>query len=266
MKSLKYRQNFFGNCHCTFNVIVALFLRETYTLYGSSKFAYFWTIFRDVFAVGGIILIRLLLGIRFEKGMHIVFFVLCGFLVYHIITDTITKCMTAIQGNSSILSFPHVIPLDIMISRTLLVFLTNIQAALVVVFLAFTYGIKVNISNYLLFIYCISTSVVFGFSVGVFLSSISVFYPVIEKIWPMVRRLLFWCSGVFYTVERFPPSYAKPMHHNPILQLIEGLRKSVSHGIELSPTLNFYYINVLILFFLTLGLLFQTLSRQRLNS
>lgn len=266
MKSLKFKQNFFGNCHCAFTVIVALFLRETYTLYGSSKFAYFWTLFRDVFGVGGIILIRLLLGIRFEKGMHIVFFVLCGFFIYHIITDTITKCMTAIQGNTSILSFPHVTPIDIMISRTLLVFLTNFQASLVVVILAFIYGIKVNISNFLLFIYCISISVLFGFSAGLFLSSISVFYPVIEKIWPMIRRLLFWCSGVFYTVERFPPSYAKPMHHNPILQLIEGLRKSISHGIELFPILNFYYINMLILFLLTIGLLFQKLSRERLNS
>lgn len=266
MKTLKFNQNFLGACHCAFTVIIALFLRETYTLYGSSKLAYLWTLLRDLFAVGAVIFIRLVLGVRFEKGLHIVLFVLCGFFIFHIVTETITKCMTAIQANTSILSFPHVIPLDVMISRTLLVFFTNVQASLVVLILSFFYGIRFNITDYSLFIYCIVIAVLFGFSAGILMSALAVFYPIIEKIWPIVKRILFWTSGVFFTVERFPPSIAKPMSHNPILQIIEALRKSISHGIELSPILNPYYINFIVLSCLSFGLLFQKISRERLNS
>ena len=55
-----------------FTVIKALFLRETYTMYGSSIFGYVWTLFREVFSVGIMVVVRLIMGIQFEKGLHII--------------------------------------------------------------------------------------------------------------------------------------------------------------------------------------------------
>ncbi len=248
-----------------FTVIKALFLRETYTLYGSGKFAYFWALQRDVFAVGFFIMIRLILGIQFEKGLHIVFFILCGFFIFHVATEGISKCMSAIQANAAILSFPHVIPLDIMISRNLFVFFTNIQSAIVVIILAVLYGLKFEITDVPLFIYCIITAVLFGFSAGIFMSAMAVFYPILDKIWPIVNRILFLSSGVFFTIDRFPTYITKYMKLNPILQLIEGLRKSLSHSVELSNVLSFSYVYSYILVFLSLGLFFQNLARERLD-
>ena len=248
-----------------FTVIKALFLRETYTLYGSDKLGYFWALQRDVFSVGCFIVIRLVLGIQFEKGLHIVFFILCGFFIYYVIDESITKCMSAIRANAAILSFPHVIPLDIMISRCLFVFFTNIQAAIVVVILAVLYGLKFEITDVPLFICCIITAVLFGFSAGLFMSAMTVFYPILDKVWSIVTRILFLSSGVFFTIDRFPSYITKYMKFNPILQLIEGLRKSLSHSVELSNVLSFSYVYSYILVFLSLGLFFQNLARERLD-
>ena len=55
------------------------------------------------------------------------------------------------------------------------------------------------------------------------------------------------------------------MKFNPILQLIEGLRKSLSHNVDLSNVLSFSYVYTYILVFLTLGLFFQNLARERLD-
>lgn len=248
-----------------FTVVMALFLRETYTMYGTSKFGYFWALLRDVFGVGVMIIFRLVSGLQFEKGLHVVYFVLCGFFVYYIVTECVSKSMTAIQANSAILSFPHVIPLDVMISRCLFSFFTNIQSSVVVVILAILYGIEFDIVNFGLFLYCVICSLLLGFSAGIFIAALAVFYPIVERIWPIISRIGFWVSGIFFTLDKFPAKYAEPLSYNPILQIIEGLRSSLSHGVELVPVLNHNYINSLILIFFTLGLLLQKLSRERLN-
>ncbi|WP_406547249.1 ABC transporter permease [Succinimonas sp.] len=248
-----------------FTVIKALFLRETYTLYGTDKLAYFWALLRDVFGVGIMIAIRLVSGLQFEKGLHIVYFCLCGFFIFYVVTESVSKCMSAIQANSAILSFPHVIPLDIMISRCLFVFFTNVQSAIAVIILAVLYGIEFEITDALLFIYCIITAVLLGFSAGLFMSAMAVFYPILDKIWPIIVRIGFFLSGVFFTLDSFPSYIAEPMKLNPILQLIEGLRKALSHSVDLSNILSFSYVYSYILVFLTLGLFFQNAARERLD-
>ena len=130
-----------------FTVIIALFLRETYTLYGSSRFGYVWALLRDVFAVGAFIIVKILIGIQYRYGLHIVFFILTGFFIFRVVAECISKCMTSIQANTAILSFPHVFPLDVMISRCLFVFYTNIQSSVMVIILAILYGLDFDIIN-----------------------------------------------------------------------------------------------------------------------
>lgn len=248
-----------------FTVVIALFLRETYTMYGMSKFGYVWALFRDVFSVGLMVVFRLLMGIQFEKGMHIVYFLLCGFFVYYVVTECISKCMSAIQANISILSFPHVNPFDVMISRCLFCLYTNLQAAVLVVILAVLYGIEFEIMHFGIFLYSVISTVLLGFSAGILMSALAMLYPVAEKMWMIIQMLGFWCSGVFFTIDRFPSKYAEILRYNPVLQIIEGLRESISHGVYLVSVLNVNYVNSLILIFLTLGLLLQKVAQGRLD-
>ena len=246
-------------------VIKALFLRETHTLYGSDKLGYIWALQRDVFSIGFIIVIRVFFGMRFEKGLHIVYFCLCGFFVYFVITECVDKCMSALRANSAILAFPHVIPLDIMISRCLFVFFTNIQAAMVVVIIAVSCGLPVEITDAGLFIFSTITALLFGFSLGVFMSAITIFYPIIEKIWSVMSRIAVVASGVVISIDRFPAEYIEPLKLNPLFHIIEGLRKSISHSIALVDEFSFSYIYFYILIFFTLGLFFQNLARERID-
>ncbi len=264
-RTLKFRQNLLGACHCMFTVIKALFLRETHTLYGSDKLGYIWALQRDVFSVGFIIVIRIVFGMRFEKGLHIVYFCLSGFFVYYIVTECVDKCISALRANSAILAFPHVIPLDIMISRSLFSFFTNIQAAIVVIIIAVSCGLPFEITDLALFLFSAITALLFGFSLGIFMSAITIFYPIIEKVWSIMSRILIIVSGVVISLDRFPSMYAEPLKLNPIFQIIEGLRKSISHSIDLVDEFSFSYIYFYILIFFTLGLFLQNAARERLN-
>src|SRR5574344_1438405 len=168
-QNLKFKQNLYGACECMFTVISALFLRETVTLYGQNKMGYVWVLLRDIFGIG-------------------------------IFLESVIKCMNSISANSALLSFPHVIPLDLMITRCIMVFFTNMQSALFVVIATFLCGISLTIGNVGLFIYFILATSLLGFAFGVLLSSLSVFYSFLGKLWTFASRILFFDSGVFFSV------------------------------------------------------------------
>ena len=47
---LKIQTKLFRGCYCKFTVIRVLFLRKNYTVYGTSRFGYVWTLFKDMFS------------------------------------------------------------------------------------------------------------------------------------------------------------------------------------------------------------------------
>ena len=42
------------------------------------------------------------------------------------------------------------------------------------------------------------------------MAALAVIYPIPEKIWMIVQRIGFWCSGVFFIIDRFPSKYVGP--------------------------------------------------------
>lgn len=263
--NLKFKQNFIGASKCMLTVIYALFLRETYTLYGHDKLGYIWVLLRSVFGIGIFVAIRMLSGIQFEQGMHIIHFLLIGFLFYYIFSESVSKCIDAISANSALLSFPHVIPLDIMISRCILVFFTNTQSALVIILLAYMFGITLTINNYSQLFFCIGAITLLGFAFGVLLASLNVFYPLVGKIWSFLNRTLFFASGVFFSIDRIPAAYQEMLRWNPLLQLIQGAREAMSNALYFEPTINCPYICLFVLSCLCFGLLIEQASHRRLE-
>ncbi|MBQ8708382.1 MAG: ABC transporter permease [Succinivibrionaceae bacterium] len=263
-KTLKFEQNLWGSFKCMITVIYALFLRETFTLYGESRFGYVWVLLRDMLSVSFIIVIRYYLRRMYGwEGMDIVFYYLLGFVLFYIFTESVSKCIAARKANKTILAFPHVTVIDVMISRCLLVFITNIQAGLALSLILYAVGFRLHIYDFSLFFYCLAATPLMAFTVGLFLSAVSDFYPVVEKIWNVFKMFLMLASGVIIPIERFPlPSGAMDMLAlNPLFQTIEGMRQSVSLRLYIFSHVDMLYLNVIILTTLILGLLIEQKSK-----
>ncbi len=57
------------------------------------------------------------------------------------------------------------------------------------------------------------------------LAVLNSFFPIVEKIVPMIMRLLFFISGVWWPITRFARTgLMETLHYNPILNYIELLR------------------------------------------
>ena len=102
-----------------------------------------------------------------------------------------------------------------------------------------------------------------GLGLGMVLASLAVLYPALEKIVPMVMRILFFTSGLFYSATTLPSYVLKYLWYNPMLQIIEWARVCLSRGYSTISYSPLYLVSVT-LFCLCFGLLMERYVRRRL--
>lgn len=245
-------------------VIVALILREVHTLYGSSRLGYLWAVIQTVAGIGIFWGIRTIAGSRAPHGMSILIFLLAGFGLWTMFSKTLSKCMSAVNGNKALLTFPQVTPLDLMLSRMIVVWGTQLFSGCVIAGAALFSGISIYVSNWTGLFAAVLLTPLLGFGCGILCASLAVFWPTLEKIIPMVLRILFFASGIFFSVSAFPKSIADILLLNPVMQLIEMLRQSLSRG-YVAPTYDYFYIVTFCVISLCLGGLLERYARKRIE-
>lgn len=243
-------------------VIMALILREVHTLYGTSRLGYLWAVIQTMFGIGIFWGIREIIGARAPHGMSSFIFLLAGFSVWNIFHDILSKCLTAISGNKALLTFPQVTPLDLMLSRAVVVWGTQVFSGAIAVGISSFYGFPPFVSDWGGLFFVVLLVPLFGVGCGMLCASLAIFWPTLEKLVPMVTRILFFVSGIFFSVSMFPKSIADILLLNPVMQLIELLRQSLSRGYT-APTYSYGYILSFCLVMLCLGGLLERYARKR---
>ncbi|MBQ7584766.1 MAG: ABC transporter, partial [Desulfovibrionaceae bacterium] len=123
-------------------VILALMLFEINTLYGGTKLGYLWALIKVAFGVLAMLILRICVHARASHGISIISFLVMGFMIWQIFSQTVTKTMTVIKSNRNFLTFPQVYPLDIIIARVLVIIGTEFVCSLILLFIFEMLGFK----------------------------------------------------------------------------------------------------------------------------
>mgnify|MGYP000600479291 CR=1 FL=1 len=137
-------------------------------------------------------------GARAPHGMSVLMFLLAGFGLWATFSETLTKCMTAVNGNKALLTFPQVTPLDLMLSRTVVVWGTQLSSGCVIAGIAAFCGTSLYVSDWTGLFAAFLLTPLLGLGCGMLCASLAVFWPTLEKIVPMILRILFFASGTFF--------------------------------------------------------------------
>ena len=248
-----------------YRVLRALALREIYTLYGHTRLGYIWNLFQSVFGIMTFWIIRVFMNGVAPHGMTIVSYLVCGFLVWNITTQILTKSMHAIDGNRNLLTFPQVFPLDVMLARAVVVVATQVVSMGIILGIGAMFGYAVTISDVGLLLAALLLAVSFGLGCGAMLSALAAYVPALHNIVPMVLRILFFASGVFFSVSMFSHRVGEWLLLNPIMQLVEMTRTAMSQG-YVSPYFDVEYLLFVNLSVLGTGLLLERFIRRRLQA
>lgn len=245
-------------------VIIALALREVHTLYGGKSLGYLWAILQTAFGVAVFWTIRHFAHAVAPHGMTILTYLVSGFGIWNIIAKNLGKCMAAIDGNRALLTFPQVTPLDIMLARCLVISSTQIVSMAIILGCGTLFGYTVQIADLGLLIYAIFMATFLGLGLGASLGSLAVYIPALQQIVPMIMRLLFFASGIFYSVSAFSHRIGDFLMLNPIMQIIELTRTALSNS-YVSPYADIWYVTQVTFGALFLGLLLERYVRRRVT-
>lgn len=244
-------------------VIYALMMREVHTIYGTSRLGYLWALIQTMWNIFVFWGLRYALGASDPHGMSILVFLLMGFGIYHIFSGVIGKCMGAVAGNKALLTFPQVTPLDIMVARMIIVWATEIVSSIILIFISECFGKEVYINDFGGLLVILLITPLLGLGVGMICSSLAVVFPTVEKIVPMILRLMLFSSAVFYSATVIPSHIMKYLWYNPMIQLVEWGRYCLSKGYP-SVDYSVLYIGIVTMASLCFGLLLERYVRRKI--
>ncbi len=243
-------------------VIWALTLREVQTVHGHTSIGYLWEILKSAFGIGVFWGIRSITGFHTTSGMHVLLFLVLGFIPLNIFSDIVNRGMRAVSGNFNLLTFPHVSPLDLSISSTLVPFVTQVtMMALFMGGMALA-EIEVTLVDPISFGFGLIGLLFFSLGLSLTLAALNLYVPLIKEVLPMILRISFFCSGVFYSPVEMSRLAGDWIMWNPLANFIELFRCAFTSPMP-SEYVKVDFLIIVTPVFLALGLLLERYTRKK---
>lgn len=231
--------------------ITALMLREMATSYGRSVVGYLWAVIEPVAAL---VLMTLVFSAFLRNpalGWNFPLFFASGYLVFHVYMDVGNNVARAVQYSRPLLEFPAVTPLDAILARFLLNFLTHVMViSIILTGILVIYDLN-QIMDFEKLIGAVLLAGFFALSIGTFNCYMFVAFPSYAQIWAIMNRPMFILSGIFYLFESIPQPFQDYLWFNPLIHIIGLARAGVYPTYEADYVSVGYVVGLSLLLFLT---------------
>ena len=245
-------------------VIHALVLRESRTRFGAHQLGYIWALVEPLFWVLTFYGIFYFTSRPLHYGMDIVSFITTGIIPYHLFRDSMSHSQNAIQANKALLFYPQIRPLDLVMARVSLEFVTLITVFAIIMGAHSLYLGELHISSLLTVMVGLLLAGLLGTSLGLFFSALSVYNKLVDRVVPLLSRPLFFISGLFFTANELPAEARDILLWNPVLHCVELVRDGWFPGYH-AIYANVAYVVSWILGFAYGGLVLERMARRRLE-
>lgn len=243
-------------------VLWALCLREIHGQHGKFRIGYLWQIIRVGFSVSVFWWIREIGGFHAPQGLSTPVFLLMGFLPWFIFSEGISRVMEAVNTNKALLTFPQITPLDLYCSSALVVVATQVVVLLLYMVSISFAGYAITVYHPVIFLLSLIGMAALSLGMGLVLAALNFYIPVIEKLVPMVLRVLFFTSGVFFSPSQMTARFGDAIMWLPTANYIELLRAAFV-GTGVPDAVSIEYLVGITVIPLALGLLLERHVRPK---
>lgn len=257
-----YPQQIFKNILSSRKLLIELTKSDLQKTYVQSSLGFLWVIL-DPLIMLGLLFIVFSSGFRGGSNPPEIFIpnVFAGLITYYFFTDAIR------QGSRSVSTYRYLVK-KVNFKIEILPMVKVLSAFCIHIVFLFLFTCILLIFKkwpnlfWLQLVYYIAVQLLFLFSITTLLSSIEPFFKDINKIVPIVTRLLFWLTPIFWNIERVPKDLQFLVKLNPLCYIVEGYRNSMVSNTYLwnNPMYDLYFLGLCI-FILILGLSAQSKLR-----
>lgn len=217
-----------GGLQVMFASIRALLLRELQTRFGGYRLGYFWVLIEPLLNIG---IMLLLFGSIMHKtlpGIDYEVFLINGIVPFFLFRTGVSQALSASAANQGLFSYRPVKPIDALLARNILElflgFTTYLFFTAVILWTGYQMSFEAipQLLGYwlILFIFMVACSLVF-MVIGDFSKEVGKFLSVSFTI-------LYFLSGILYSIHIIPVQYQHYLLFNPLIHIIELMRHAVA--------------------------------------
>ncbi len=247
-----------------FRVLHALILRELKSRYGNRRLGFGWALLEPLIFLMVFVGVMQLIDRSAPSGVPAPLFLVAGISPFFMFRDLFSEVAQGARGNPSLLMFPQVTRMDLIISKVIVNVLVSIAVFIIILIGLFFFGFAFRIENLLGVMTGFSLLIALGIGLGLVLGAVSVRYEFIQSLsQPLLGRPLFLTSGLFFTASMLPPVAREIALYNPLLHCIELIRDSLFESFS-SRYVDLEYVCVFALILISFGMmLLGVFERQR---
>lgn len=206
-------------------VIGALLLREVITRYGRHNIGFMWLFAEPMLFTLGVTALWTLGDFHNNSPLPIVAFAVTGYSSILLWRNMPGKTVNAIEPNLTLMYHRNVRVIDIFISRLILEAF-GATISFVVLGITFVSIGWMSMPNHILTVLGGWFMLMwFGFSLALFLGSLSIRSELVEKFWHPTSYIMFPLSGAAFMVDWLPPTAQNAILMLPMVHGVELLRE-----------------------------------------
>ena len=245
-------------------VLHALILRELKSRYGNRRLGFLWALIEPLIFISIFVTGFYLLGRTSQSGVPAPLFFVAGFVPFFMFRDVYSEIAGGTKGHQSLLMFPQVTRMDILISKLAVNSAVSVSVFLILLTGLLAFGFEFTVDNPLGVLIAFALMIALGFGTGLVLGALSIRYEFVSSLSnPLLGRPLFLTSGLFFSASMLPPKVREIFLYNPLFHCIEYIRTCLFEAFD-SRYVDLTYVGIFVLVQVSFGLmLLNYFERQR---
>lgn len=247
-------------------IIQALAYRELRTRIRASQIGALGILIEPLLGVAAILIVRVLLRAEGGIWMNPVMQYGSGFVLYYLFVKVALRAINGMTRAKNLISIRRIEPIDVLIAESLVEVQIYSTCLVILVASVGVYEWKMVVPNPGESCSVFALVAITAFGVGLSALTIGHRLPALKIIVRFTAsRILFWTSGLFFSVAKLPELVRPWMLWNPLLHGIELFRKSLEPTYPI-PDISFLYLASWAAGSVTLGMLSYLNNKSHLSN
>lgn len=242
-------------------VTAALIIRETAARYGNKPGGYIWAILDPLAHVLIMTVLFSVIARTPPLGTDFALFFATGYLPFSAYQGMSVFVASAVRANKNLFSYPIVAPIDAVVSRYILQFMTSVLVTIVIFAICTSETKHLHDINMGIVVASFTLATLLGVAVGMMNIPLFNDYPLWEKIFGLINRPLFMISGVLLLPDAMPGQIHDFLLWNPLVHIIMWFRTGIYPSYK-AGGLDIMYVVEVAVVMIMIGLTLFTMSRS----
>ena len=246
--------------------IHALFMRELLTRFGHYRLGYLWVVLEPAMHVGFMLVLFGAVVKHTIPGMSYSMFLIGGILPWFLFANSAGRALGAVAGNQGLFHYRIIKPIDTIVARVALESVIYFLSFIFFVIVLAMFGDYISLSHLPTLMLCWAGVILYSFSISLIMMVVGTYSNEIEKFFGLVLRVMYFLSGILYSVHTIPEKYQVYVLWNPIVHIIEVMRFSLSPQYPIGHVSLIYFFTCTIIILCFALLAYRARERAMLTS